>query len=294
MCLIRKYLSIQTVRVCTHAEEVLKTTFMLEISIDAIWLINSCVCFCTAFSKDVDLVTNWGEISKKYLREGFFVDMVSTLPTLCTIYGYPWTYSLKILRFYNIPRAQRIIKSKVMSLEQRFSLSKQTIYKIDYLMFIVVIMLVMMHLVACSWLWIGDQVSMSWIRHPDNGLPMGIDADRTTKYITAFYWVVTTLATVGYGDIKGYTWQEYAFNMFVEFIGIAFFSFIMGSINNIFLVDNGSTDIIDTKLEKVDVWLVKLDNSRMSKSLPKILYDKIRIYIKESLLYDHKKLIDGY
>ena len=82
--------------------------------------------------------------------------------------------------------------------------------------------------------------------------------------------------------------------MFVEFIGIAFFSFIMGSINNIFLIDSGNTDIIDTKLEKVDVWLVKLDNSRMSKSLPKILYDKIKLYIRESLLFDHKKLIDGY
>ena len=44
----------------------------------------------------------------------------------------------------------------------------------------------------------------------------------------------------------------------------------------------------------MDVWLVKLDNSRLSKSLPKILYEKIKIYIQESLHYDHKKLIDGY
>lgn len=49
---------------------------------------------------------------------------------------------------------------------------------------------------------------------------------------------MTTLATVGYGDVRGFTWQEYVFNMFVEFIGIAFFSFVMGSINNIFLVDS--------------------------------------------------------
>lgn len=40
--------------------------------------------------------------------------------------------------------------------------------------------------------------------------------------------------------------------------------------------------------------MVKLDNSRLSKSLPKILYEKIKIYIQESLHYDHKKLIDGY
>ena len=32
----------------------------------------------------------------------------------------------------------------------------------------------------------------------------------------------------------------------------------------------------------------------MSKSLPKILYDKIKVYIQESLTHDHKKLIDGY
>jgi len=193
-----------------------------------------------------------------------------------------------------VPRAQRIIKKKVESLESKFGFSKQTVYKIDYFMYIVVIMIIMMHWVACSWLWIGENVDGSWISSPDTAIIDGSDASRETKYISAFYWVVTTLATVGYGDIKGFTWQEYSFNMFVEFIGIAFFSFIMGSINNIFLVDNGSSDIIETKLEQVDVWLVKLDNSRMSKSLPKILYDKIKLYIKESLYYDHKKIIDGY
>lgn len=73
------------------------------------------------------------------------------------------------------------------------------------------------------------------------------------------------------------------YTIVVEFIGIAFFSFIMGAINNVLLVDNGASDIIESKLEQVDVWLVKLDNSRMSKSLPKILYDKIKLYIMESL-----------
>jgi len=120
------------------------------------------------------------------------------------------------------------------------------------------------------------------------------EADRTTKYITAFYWAVTTLATVGYGDVKGFTGPEYIFNMFVEFIGIAFFSFVMGSINNIFLVDSSNNELVQTKMEQVDVWLVKLDNSRTSKSLPKILYDKIRLYIKESMYHDHKKLVYGY
>lgn len=72
-----------------------------------------------------------------------------------------------------------------------------------------------------------------------------------------------------------------------------FFSFIMGSINNLF-VGGDAGDIMETKLENVDVWLIKLDGARSSKSLPKILYEKIKDYIKEMILYDHKKLIDGY
>jgi len=73
-------------------------------------------------------------------------------------------------------------------------------------MFIMVIMLIMMHLVACTWLWIGQNVAGSWISNPEGSIADGLDASRETKYISAFYWVVTTLATVGYGDIKGYTW----------------------------------------------------------------------------------------
>jgi hypothetical protein len=81
--------------------------------------------------------------------------------------------------------------------------------------------------------------------------------------------------------------------MVVEFIGILVFSIIMSTVNS-FLSATGDVDIVEAKSDQVDVWLVKLDNSRMSKSLPKILYDKIKVYIQESLTHDHKKLIDGY
>ena len=104
---------------------------------------------------------------------------------------------------------------------------------------------------------------------------------------------MTTLTTVGYGDIYGQTEQEYIYTMIVEFIGILVFSIIMSTVNT-FLSAQGDIDIVEAKSDQVDVWLVKLDNSRMSKSLPKILYDKIKVYIQESLTHDHKKLIDGY
>ena len=54
--------------------------------------------------------------------------------------------------------------------------------------------------------------------------------------------------------------------MGVEFLGIAFFGLIMGTINKVLGEEDGAADIIDSKLEEVDLWLLKLDNSRNDKS----------------------------
>ena len=61
---------------------------------------------------------------------------------------------------------------------------------------------------------------------------------------------------------------------------IGFFSFIMGSINTVLLTDVGESDEIAEKIEQVDIWLVALDNAKKEKSLPNVLYNSIKVYIK--------------
>jgi hypothetical protein len=81
--------------------------------------------------------------------------------------------------------------------------------------------------------------------------------------------------------------------MVVEFIGIAFFSFIMGSINNVLFVDENSY-ISEYQSERLDIWLVKLDNARQDKSLSKVLYDSMQQFIREAYSYDHTKLTKNF
>lgn len=80
--------------------------------------------------------------------------------------------------------------------------------------------------------------------------------------------------------------------MLVEFLGIAFFSFVMGSVSNILLVDTTGPTSVNHKMKEIDMWLVRLDSAR-TKLLPKMLYDKTKLFIRESMLYDYKELISG-
>jgi hypothetical protein len=116
-----------------------------------------------------------------------------------------------------------------------------------------------MHILACIWLYIGQNTPGSWIRHYDMGFEgegdNSTDRSPTEKYIASFYWVVTTLTTVGYGDYKGFTKDEYIFTMAVEFVGFLFFSIMMGFINEIFFEGSNEPDS-NEKLDQVDVWLV--------------------------------------
>ena len=49
-----------------------------------------------------------------------------------------------------------------------------------------------------------------------------------------------------------------------------------------------------TKIEEIDQWLLKLDGTRVEKSLPRPLYEKIKDFITSSLRRDFDMLIEGY
>lgn len=252
-----------------------------------IWIINITLSFLTPFEHDSGLSDKFVDIAVRYMIPAFIFDVVSTL-TLVTNYQYERLYYLKFLRAYYFPRAMDILYRVIDPVVTRCNISKQARSNVQSIFSQFIILFTIMHMVACGWIYVGQREGWgTWLVNFD------IKPDGTTIYITSLYWVVTTLTTVGYGDIFGSTKEEYIYTMIVEFIGILVFSIIMGTVNT-FLSAQGDIDIVEAKKDQVDVWLVKLDNSRMSKSLPKILYDKIKHYIEESLTHDHKKLIDGY
>ena len=129
----------------------------------------------------------------------------------------------------------------------------------------------MLHFLTCVWVITGEFAyediqekksrgietdEKSWI---DDYKTPGYPAE--ALYLTSFYFTTTTVTTVGYGDYSGATSSEYIFSIILEFLGLTFFSFLMGSINSIFDTSDNFDDLIEQKLDQLDMWIKKIEKS---------------------------------
>lgn len=111
-------------RVCTDAAEVLQMTKDIELVVDILWLVNIYFSFVTTYYSEIEEIKLWRKIARKYFFDCFFVDMITTIPTLVTYYSVTNLYYLKLLRLYFVFKATRIIKAKISGLDEQISISK--------------------------------------------------------------------------------------------------------------------------------------------------------------------------
>jgi len=120
------------------------------------------------------------------------------------------------------------------------------------------------------------------------------DKPITTQYIFAFYWIFEVITTVGYGDFVGKTSYEYVFSIVLEFLGLTFFSFLMGSINGIFNTKDNFDDLIEEKLDSLDMWIKKIEKSNKPYHIQPTLYNDIRKYVEQAFQFDFNLVIEEF
>lgn len=169
------------------------------------------------------------------------------------------------------------------------------------------------HICACLWLYLGKQMdcrdtvlnakyiedqiaknstcTSSWTFQDDGYFDQ---KPYHTQYIFAFYWIFEVITTVGYGDYSGKTSAEYVFSIILEFLGLTFFSFLMGSINDIFDTADNFDDLIEEKLDQLDMWIKKIEKSNKPFHIQPILYNDIRKYVEQAFMYDFNLVIEEF
>ena len=151
---------------------------------------------------------------------------------------------LKVVRLLKLLRAARVFKRlNEMSQKEGFEWLKLTLGIFRSILLI----LYCAHLLGCffTMLFVDDS-SKNWMYAYNAELQF---ADDWERYITALYWAVISITTMGYGDVKPVAQGEYLFCIAVALSGAVIFSYCMGTISSLLTPMLGIEDKFVQKLQ---------------------------------------------
>ena len=167
----------------------------------------------------------------------------------------------KTLKFYSL---YEVFLESQLAHHMNVFISKR--YGFDRILEMITIFVLMQHVTSCIWIFIGRYNSTSknnWIY--DGGYT---DDDVYNLYMTAVYFTVTTVLTVGYGDISANNDGERFFCIFLMVVGVFLFSFATGSLTSMI----SSMDHDKAQLQEK---IAMLDTIQMKYHINPELYKKI-------------------
>ena len=267
--------------------------FTIDFIFDIIFIIDILINFIVPFyDDDENLVVAFSHIATNYINSWLLYDSISSIPiTIIELCGnnlnqsskYNINKVIKIIRILKWLRLTRIIKLAKHFYSQIIPNSSCLISKIifDQGVFIRlfksgIIFLFLIHLTSCLWVYIGqidEYYTTSWVSTSDLE-----ELEDHEIYIASLYFSLTTIYSIGYGDILSSNVIERAYNCFFMVIGVMVFSFAISSLSTMFLSTDKTT-------KKYEYSVLVLDDLKYQYSLKNEIYEKI----KSSLRFQYIK-----
>ena len=245
--------------------------FFFEIFISVAFFFDLLLNFRTAYYNNEIQITDPFSIAKKYLSSWFILDLLSILPLELFI---EYEIVSKDFLFLCVFRFLRIIKlTNSIHFKRTWGMHEFDSTSFMRLGFLVYWISIFAHWTACGWITIGG------------GNP---DVDNLTRYIRAIYWSVTTLTTIGYGDITPQNNLQTIYTMCIMLVGAGAYGYLVANIASIL----ANSDIVRAQfVDKIQ----KINTFMKYKKIPQEMQNDILNYYdyiwKNRKGYDENKIL---
>jgi len=256
---------------------------IIEYFIDVIYIADFLISFFRGYyNHEMKIVRYNKKILKHYLGEEFLMDLIEAIPfnVLSRLeninkndyFGFTkGKITIKLIIFAKSFKIFKILKNKKnKALDDLYEYLSKNYYLEKFAEFIIyiTICILFLHLFICFHLFFAYQSYPNWLSNTNL-----INSSFRTKYIASFYFLMTTMTTVGYGDIVCISSIERIFHIILLAIGTLLYTFIVSTIGN-YLREQSHEQI------KLNKDMTILENIRISHpKMPFKLYSKIQNHL---------------
>ncbi|EKX41175.1 hypothetical protein GUITHDRAFT_74855, partial [Guillardia theta CCMP2712] len=230
-----------------------------DLCLDVIFCTDVLISFGTAYTHQGIYVTSMAKIARNYLKGWFWIDLPGSVPfdkiVTAVASGEGFGSTLKVLKFIRILKMVRAVRflNKLSQLEEKDrSGSLRTILKTFRSVFL---MLFSAHFLGCMFIMmISSDSKENWLSAYDEELAQSKSRD-VEKYVVSLYWALTTVSTLGYGDVLPVTNDERIYTVFTILIGVVVFAFSLGNITTLMTQSEGARLHFEDKLRAISEYL---------------------------------------
>eukprot|EP00474_Spongospora_subterranea_P010680 CRZ11138.1 hypothetical protein [Spongospora subterranea] len=216
--------------------------FIADIVVDVFFGLDVVISFFTAYENNRGrLETDQYRITSHYLSTYFIIDIVSIFPFFLFVRADDGLVMsvLRVPRLIKLLKLVRIVKLlrnyRLRSLLISVEYSPYVHQKLLRIVELAAVVLAFAHFSACIWYYLGAVYreqnigpGISWIERV-GGTSVFQESD-WYKYTLALYWSLSTLTTVGYGDISAQTPAELVFAMLSMIMGSTVFAYTTATV----------------------------------------------------------------
>eukprot|EP00931_Biecheleriopsis_adriatica_P082731 TRINITY_DN5617_c0_g3_i1.p1 TRINITY_DN5617_c0_g3~~TRINITY_DN5617_c0_g3_i1.p1 ORF type:complete len:660 (+),score=105.48 TRINITY_DN5617_c0_g3_i1:177-1982(+) len=237
------------------SEDALANLRIIDYTVDCIFILDMIVNFRTGYiSQNNAIILEWRLVALHYLRTWFLCDLVSILPFDAMTGGVgvlTGMRMLKILKLIKLTKSVHVANRLAAHAMDHFVFLEELI-QLQWVRFVYrrgnvfLFMVLMCHWMACV---------MKFVDHGFLANYQDVGGSVRKEYVAAIYWSMTTLTTVGYGDITASSDMERIYSVIAMFLGTSFYGYIIGSISAMIAQKDVNNTAYFQRMDLVYAWV---------------------------------------